>query len=65
MVVEMQPVEHRNLRRLADRYADELGVPQVAMSEIVRVLCELAQCDEQLAHKVGAELRRTGGTRRR
>ncbi len=65
VVVEMQPVEHRNLRRLADRYAEELGVPQVAMSEVLRVLHELAQKDERIAAQVSAELARTGGSRRR
>lgn len=64
VVVELQPVEHRNLRRLADRYADELGVPQVAMAEVLRVLLNLAQEDERLSTKVSKELARTGGTRR-
>ncbi len=65
VVVELQPVEHRNLRRLADRFADEIGVPQVAMAEVLRVLLTIAQDDERIAAKVGKELARTGGTRRK
>jgi hypothetical protein len=65
VVVELQPVEHRNLRRLSDSFADEIGVPQVAMAEVVRVLLDVVQDDERLAARVVKELARTGGTRRR
>jgi hypothetical protein len=65
VTVELQPVEHRGLRRLCERYADDLEVPTVAGAEVLRVLLELAQGDEQLARRVGEELGRTGGSRRR
>ena len=65
VTVELQPVEHRGLRRLCERYADELEVPTVAGAEVLRVLLKLAQTDEQLAARVGEALGRTGGSRRR
>lgn len=65
VTVELQPVEHRGLRRLCETYADELGVTQVAGAEVLRVLLDLARTDPALAARVGAELARTGGTRRR
>jgi hypothetical protein len=65
VTVELQPVEHRGLRRLCDRYADELAVPQVAGAEVLRVLLELAQNDERLAARVGKALGQSGGSRRR
>jgi hypothetical protein len=65
VTVELQPVEHRGLRRLCDRYADELAVPQVAGAEVLRVLLELAQSDERLAARVGKALGQSGGSRRR
>lgn len=65
VTVELQPVEHRALRRLCERYAEELAAPQVAGAEVFRVLLNLAREDEDLTARVGAELRRTGGSRRR
>jgi len=65
MTVEMAPVEHRRLRRLCQRYAEDLDLPDVASAEVVRVLVELAATDDDLAARVGHVLRRTGGNRRR
>lgn len=65
LVVELHPDEHRRLRRLADRYAEELGVPQVAMSEILRTLLDMVQNNERVATELGKQLAYSGGTRRR
>ena len=65
VTVELAPIEHRRLRQHCAHYADDLGVPQVAGAEVVRVLLGLLDADAQLAARVGEELRRTGGTRRR
>lgn len=64
VVVEMTPEEHRNLRRMSEHYAEEIGATQVAMSEVLRALHELAQSDQYISMKLGIELKRTGGTRR-
>lgn len=65
ITVELSPLEHRKLRRLCDQYADQLGAAQVAGAEVVRVLLALVDADETLAARVGDELARTGGNRRR
>lgn len=65
VTVELAPIEHRRLRRLCERYADEIGVPQVAGAEVFRVLLEMASEDEHLAAALGEALKRTGGSRRR
>lgn len=63
--VDLQPVEHRQFRRWCEETADELGLPAVASSEVVRVLIQLVQDDPALAARVRAELRKSGGSRRR
>lgn len=63
--VDLQPVEHRQFRRWCEEAADELGLPAVASSEVVRVLIQLVQDDPTLAARVLAELRLSGGSRRR
>lgn len=65
VTVELQPIEHRRLRRLCERYADDLGVVQVAGAEVLRVMLGMLDDDELLAARVGEQLRRTGGNRRR
>lgn len=63
--VDLQPVEHRQFRRWCEETADELGLPAVASSEVVRVMIQLVQEDPALAARVRAELRKSGGSRRR
>lgn len=65
VTVELEFDEHRQLRRLCDRYADEIGVAQVAGAEAFRALLHLALDDETVARKLGKALARTGGSRRR
>lgn len=63
--VDLQPVEHRRLRAWCQDTADVLGIPEVAHSEVIRVLIRLVQEDPKLAARVRAELEQTGGSRRR
>lgn len=65
VTVELEFDEHRQLRRLCDRYADEIGVAQVAGAEAFRALLHLALDDDTVARKLGKALARTGGSRRR
>ncbi|WP_427896695.1 hypothetical protein ACQHIV_42175 (plasmid) [Kribbella sp. GL6] len=65
VTVELQPIEHQRLTRWAQRFAEELQLPRIAGAEVFRVLLDLMQHDEALAARVGQELARTGGTRRR
>jgi len=65
VTVELSPIEHRQLRRLCERYADELGITQVAGAEVLRALLAMATTDEQVAARLGKALRRSGGSRRR
>jgi hypothetical protein len=65
VTVELSPIEHRKLRKLCDRFIDELDLAEVARAEIFRALLNLADQDPQLADRLAQELRRTGGTRRR
>jgi hypothetical protein len=65
VTVELQPVEHQGLMRSTQRFAEELQLPRIAGAEVFRVLLDLMQHDEDLAERVGQELARTGGTRRR
>ncbi|MFD3407010.1 hypothetical protein ACFWUU_40380 [Kribbella sp. NPDC058693] len=65
VTVELQPIEHQGLTRMTQRYAEELQLPRIAGAEVFRVLLDLLQHDEDLAERVGQELARTGGTRRR
>jgi hypothetical protein len=65
VTVELQPMEHRQLRRFCARAEDDLGLTNVAGAEVFRVLWQLAQEDERLAAKVLREIKRTGGNRRR
>lgn len=64
VTVELEFDEHRSLRRLCDRYADEIGVAQVAGAEAFRALLHLALDDQAVANKLGRALARTGGSRR-
>lgn len=65
VTVELEFDEHRQLRRLCDRYADEIGVAQVAGAEAFRALLHLALDDDTVARKLGKALARSGGSRRR
>jgi hypothetical protein len=65
VTVELEFDEHRELRRLCDRYADEIGVAQVAGAEVFRALLQLAQEDDTVARKLGRSLARSGGRRHR
>jgi hypothetical protein len=65
VTVELSPIEHRKLRKLCDRFLDELDLSEVARAEVFRALLALADQDTQLADQVGQQLRRTGGSRRR
>jgi hypothetical protein len=65
VTVELSPIEHRKLRKLCDRFIDELDLTEVARAEIFRALLNLADQDPKLADRLAEELRRTGGTRRR
>lgn len=65
VTVEVSPIEHRTLRRLCARYAEDLDLTEVAGAEVFRALLTLADADPQIAARVGQEIRRTGGTRRR
>jgi hypothetical protein len=65
VTVELQPIEHRELRRLCARFADEIGVAQVAGAEVFRALLEMVRSDEELVVRLGGELAKTGGSRRR
>jgi hypothetical protein len=65
VTVQLEFDEHRELRRLCDQFADDIGVAQVAGAEVFRSLLQLALTDEAVARKLGKLLARTGGSRRR
>jgi hypothetical protein len=65
VTVELQPIEHQRLTRVTQRFAEELQLPRIAGAEVFRVLLDLMQRDDELAARVGQELGKTGGNRRR
>lgn len=65
VTVEMDPTEHRQLRRFTMQAEIDLNLTTVAGAEVLRVLWALACEDERLADRVRRELKRTGGSRRR
>jgi len=64
MTVDLAPVEHRKLKLWCATAAAELELPEVAASEVVRVLVGLLQEDAAVAERVRNELVRSGGSRR-
>lgn len=64
MTVDVAPVEHRRLKLWCATAAAELELPEVAASEVARVLFTLLHEDAELAERVRAELVKSGGSRR-
>lgn len=64
MTVDVAPVEHRRLKLWCATAAAELELPEVAASEVARVLFTLLHEDAALADRVRAELVKSGGSRR-
>lgn len=62
--VDLAPVEHRRLKAWCAAAAAELELPEVAASEVVRVLVARLQADPGLADAVRADLAANGGSRR-
>lgn len=65
VTVDLRWAEHRALRLLCLWYAEQLDVTQVAASEVIRALVQMALTDERLAAQLGGALAETGGSRRR
>lgn len=64
LTVNMSPVEHRKLKLWCAQAAADLELPEVAVSEVMRVLAARLQSDEDLAARVLADLAANGGSRR-
>lgn len=64
MTVDMPPIEHRRLKLWCAQAAADLELPEVAASEVVRVLVARLQADPGLADAVRADLAANGGSRR-
>jgi hypothetical protein len=64
VTVELRTEEHAMLRRLCNRYAEQLGVPRVAGAEVFRALLNQLLADQELGSRIAADLARTGGSRR-
>lgn len=59
--VDLSPADHRRLRRIADRLAEELDVPEVSRRAVwLALLAELAQ-DEGLYTRVRGRVRDSRG----
>lgn len=64
MTVDLAPIEHRKLRLWCAQTAADLELPEVAASEVVRVLVARLQTDPGLAEAVRTDLAANGGSRR-
>lgn len=64
MTVDLSPIEHRKLRLWCAQTAADLELPEVAASEVVRVLVARLQSDADLAERIRADLAENGGSRR-
>ncbi|PRY53520.1 hypothetical protein [Glycomyces artemisiae] len=62
--VDLAPVEHRKLKLWCAQAADQLELPEVAASEVVRVAIARIQSDPVFAEQVLADLAANGGSRR-
>jgi hypothetical protein len=64
MTVDLAPIEHRKLKLWCAQAAADLELPEVAASEVVRVLVARLQSDTDLAERIRADLAENGGSRR-
>jgi hypothetical protein len=64
MTVDLAPIEHRKLKLWCAQAAADLELPEVAASEVVRVLVARLQSDPDLAERIRADLAENGGSRR-
>lgn len=62
--VDLAPVEHRKLKLWCAQAADQLELPEVAASEVVRIAIARIQSDPDFAEQVLADLAASGGSRR-
>lgn len=64
MTVDLSPIEHRKLKLWCAQTAADLELPEVAASEVVRILVARLQSDADLAERIRADLAENGGSRR-
>lgn len=64
MTVDLAPIEHRKLKLWCAQAAADLELPEVAASEVVRVLVSRLQSDPDLAEQIRTDLAENGGSRR-